>query len=99
MWDQIYELVSEIVNNIAYPSDPDKEDLIQDICMILLNISEDEITRMHESDELRYYIARVVTNNIKSKTSPYYYKYKKHHKHEINLIDPNEQGSTSFIIH
>lgn len=76
IYETAYEYIEEIVKNIAQ-ADPDKYDLIQDIALIILEKSPDFILELHNKKQLKYYITRVVMNNLFSTTSPYYYKYKK----------------------
>ena len=70
------QVVEDIILNIVGEIGADEQDLIQDIYLDLLNKDEEKITSMNDK-ELRYFIARMAVNNIASKTSPYYYKYKK----------------------
>lgn len=48
-------------------------DLMQDIYLSLLQ--DERLQEVYEEDHLRYYLARIVVNNIKSSTSPYYRYY------------------------
>ena len=82
IYETAYEYIEEIVNNIAQ-TDPDKDDLIQDIALIILEKSPDFILGLYNKKQLKYYITRVIRNNLFSVTSPYYYKYKKYR----NTID------------
>ena len=82
IYETAYEYIEEIVNNIAQ-TDPDKDDLIQDIALIILEKPSDFILELYNKKQLKYYITRVIRNNLFSKTSPYYYKYKKYR----NAID------------
>lgn len=82
IYETAYEYIEEIVKNIA-PIDPDKYDLIQDIALIILEKSPNFILELHEKGHLKYYIARVIMNNLFSTSSPYYCKYKKYR----NTID------------
>lgn len=82
IYETTYEYVKEIVNNIA-PADPDKYDLIQDVALIILEKSPNFILELHKKGHLKYYIARVIMNNLFSTSSPYYCKYKKYR----NTID------------
>ena len=86
IYTEAYKIIREIVKNIAM-NDPDHEDLIQDIAIVILEKPPDEIKRMYDDKTLRYYIARIIKNNIYSKNSPFYYKYKKHHSNEIIMED------------
>lgn len=85
MWSNIYNLIKDIVYNIAKTNDPDLEDLIQEISLTLLEMDQTKVEQLYENNELKFFIARIAVNNIKSNTSQYYYKYKKHHNFEINF--------------
>ena len=89
IYDTAYDYIEEIVKNIA-PADPDKYDLIQDIALIILEKSPNFILELHEKGHLKYYIARVIMNNLFSTSSPYYCKYKKYQKH-IDIYKLNIQ--------
>lgn len=78
-------IVESIVENINGYIGDDEQDLIQDIYLDLLNKDEEKIAGMPKK-ELRYFIARMVINNIQSVNSPFYYKYKKN-THYINIDD------------
>ena len=82
IYETAYEYIEEIVKNIAQV-DPDKYDLIQDVALIILEKSPDFISELYDKKQLKYYIARVIMNNLFSTSSPYYCKYKKYQ----NTID------------
>ena len=77
IYETAYELIEEIVNNIA-PADPDKDDLIQDVALVVLEKPPEFISELYDKQQLKYYIARVIMNNLFSTSSQYYCKYKKH---------------------
>ena len=77
IYETAYEYIEEIVKNIA-PADPDNEDLIQDVALVVLEKPPEFISELYEKDQLKYYIAKVIMNNLFSASSPYYCKYKKH---------------------
>lgn len=54
----------------------DLEDFTQDLYLQLLEDGRDWETR----EDLEYFILRTIANNLQSKTSRYYYKYKLHDK-------------------
>jgi len=54
----------------------DLEDFAQDLYLQLLEDGREWETR----EDLEYYILRTIANNLQSKTSRYYYKYKLHDK-------------------
>ena len=99
IYEKAYKMINEIVNNIII-YDADKDDLIQDIAISILEKPPDLIKRLYEEGSLHYYIVRIVKNNIYSKNSPFYYKYKKHHQTEIQFdnlqsIDEHKNTETS----
>lgn len=77
IYETAYEYIEEIVKNIA-PVDPDKDDLIQDIALVVLEKPPEFISELYDKKQLKYYIARVIMNNLFSTSSPYYCKYKKY---------------------
>ena len=54
----------------------DLNDLIQDLYENLLGKDEEKIVRLYEDGEMEYFVYRMITNQVYSKTSPYYKKYK-----------------------
>lgn len=79
--------VEAVIRNIAGEIDSTLKDLSQDIYIDLLSKDEDKIVQMYNNNQLRFYITRMVINNIRSKTSPYYQLYKKNQKLENNIDD------------
>lgn len=72
-------VVEEIVANVAQPRDQQLgflDDLANDIYIILLE-KKDQVEQMPENQQ-RYYIARMVTNQLRSKTSRYHYNYRRY---------------------
>lgn len=56
----------------------DLDDLIQDIYLSLIDKGEAFLADLYSRrNELEYYVMRMVANNLNSKTSPYYQKYKR----------------------
>lgn len=76
IYEAAYEYIQEIVNNIC-PNDPDKNDLIQDIALLVIEKPPELISNLYNKKQLRFYIAKIIKNNIFSSTSRYYYTYKK----------------------
>lgn len=79
------KLVEEIVYNIGSKGDEDLKDLIQDIYINLLEKEDNLIETLYNTNQLKYYIIRMVVNNIHSKNSPYYTKYKKDKINKVNI--------------
>lgn len=79
------KLVEEIVYNIGDRGDEDLKDLIQDIYINLLEKEDSLIETLYSTNQLKFYIIRMVVNNIHSKNSPYYTKYKKDKINKIKI--------------
>lgn len=71
------KVVEQIVSNIAKSSDDLLNDLVQEIYLDLLSKSEEKIVNLYETNQLRFFIVRMATNNLFSKNSPYYQTFKK----------------------
>lgn len=80
---ECYNIIKEIVNN-TIPNDEHKEDLIQDIILDVMIKPPDKIRKMYKKGEIRFFISKMITNNICSKNSPYYYIYKKRKFEDID---------------
>ena len=83
-------LVEEIINGVSYSKFENTEnikDLAQDIYLQLLQMRTDKLNDLYIKNQLRYLIARIVVNSIHSKTSPYYYTYKKAQRQSVSIDD------------
>lgn len=84
------KIVEEIIDGITYSKFENHEnlkDLAQDIYLQLLQMSTDKLNDLYSRKQLRFWIARIITNNIFSKTSPFYYTYKKAQRQSVNIND------------
>lgn len=79
------KLVEEIVYNIGDRGDEDLKDLVQDIYINLLEKEDNLIETLYNTNQLKYFIIRMVVNNIHSKNSPYYTKYKKDKINKVKI--------------
>ena len=82
------KIVEGIINNIAQSGDRRLgflDDLAQDIYLVLL--SDKDFVESMEDEQQRYYITRIVLNQIQSKNSRYYYNYKKQYERVIPIDD------------
>tara|TARA_B110000467_G_C18331672_1_gene493658 strand:+ start:1201 stop:1692 length:492 start_codon:yes stop_codon:yes gene_type:complete len=52
------------------------DDLVQDINLILLSQMEEIIQSLHETNQFRFFVARIVTNQVLSTTSPFHNTYR-----------------------
>ena len=90
-------IVEKMVSKLADANDIKLgflKDLAQDIYLCLIE-QQDRIEAM-TSDEQLLYIQRMVFNNLKSKTSRYYYRYKKYEekKAELKYDGPDVECNT-----
>lgn len=68
--------------------DPDNlKDLEQDVYVELLEMKEDFIKKLYENGKVDDFVFIMLKNNIMSKNSRYYYKYKKNLNNTITLED------------
>ena len=79
------KVVEEIVYNIGDRGDEDLKDIIQDIYINLLEKEDSLIETLYSTNQLKFYIIRMVVNNIHSKNSPYYTKYKKDKINKVKI--------------
>lgn len=69
--------IKEIIRNIGGTKDEDLKDLEQDIYYDLLRKDVALLKELKDKDELKFFITKMVKNNVYSKNSPYYKVYKK----------------------
>ena len=83
------KVVEQIVSNIAKSSDYDDtlKDLSQNIYVDLLSKDEEKIVNLYETNQLRFFIVRMVTNNLFSKNSPYYQVFRKNTNVTVDIDD------------
>ena len=65
------------------------DDLVQDILIELL--SQEKIVDLYEKDQLRYYVVRVVRNNLQSCTSRFYYRYRR-----FSLLNSGDKALSNY---
>ena len=83
-------LVEEIIQGVSYSKFENTEnlkDLTQDIYLQLLQMDTKKLNDLYTKNQLHYWIARIVVNSIHSKTSPYFYVYKKEQMQSVNIND------------
>ena len=68
------QLVEKMVCNIAKTSrlDCDLRDLAQMVYLVLCEYEDEKILELWNNGEIRFFIARIIMNNLNSKSSPYY---------------------------
>ena len=75
-----YDYLSRICS--GYVGEELGDDLMHDLCVNVLENNKDKFSELCERGELMYYLLGVIRINAFSKTTRFYYKYKKHKEHE-----------------
>ena len=64
-------------------------DLTQDILIEMLN--QTKIVDLYEKNQLRYYVMRIVRNNLQSCTSRFYYRYRR-----FSLLNQGDKALSNY---
>ena len=64
-------------------------DLVQDILMELLD--QEKVVSLFQKDQLRYYVMRIVRNNLQSCTSRFFYRYRR-----FSLLNSGDKSLESY---
>lgn len=80
-----YDYLSRLC--VGYVGEELGDDLMHDICVTILEDNGEKYVNLCERQELMYYLIRVIKINAFSKTTRFYYKYKKHHEKETPTIE------------
>lgn len=88
-------VVEDMCLNIAHVSSltPDLQDLAQSVYLILLEYDETKLVDLWESNALGFFIARIIANQYLSKSSPFYYLFKRFRSLSEEL-NPNAYDET-----
>lgn len=71
--------VETMVENIArQPLTPELRDLSQMVYLILLEYDEDKLVDLWTNGQINFFIARIVINQYRSTSSPFYKLYRKY---------------------
>ena len=65
------------------------DDLVQDILIELLD--QTKIVDLYKKGQLRYFIMRIVRNNIQSATSRFYYRYRR-----FSLLNSGDKALSNY---
>lgn len=84
--------IEEIVSNIAQnPNEDTLNDLSQMLYEDLLLKPDKKIEQLYNDNQLTFFITRMVLNSINSKTSRYYYLFKRYNNKCKELKRENEK--------
>lgn len=73
------KVVETMVDNLLVP-EVYRDDLIEETYLILLEYDHDRLQSIYDKGDIRFFTSRIITNQINSKTSPFYYKYKRYNQ-------------------
>jgi len=92
-----YDKLKDMAFNIAGKNG--KDDLLSFVIEELYKCDQDRIDQIIEKNQLTFYIARVMLNQYHSKTSRYYYKYKKYYEyHTTTTIESISADNVDYTI-
>jgi DNA-directed RNA polymerase specialized sigma24 family protein len=87
------KIVENIIANVSKDvTDEDLADLAQDVYLTLMEKDEELLYGIYERGQINYYLTRIILNNINSKTSPFYYRYRRYKRQEVQIDDTAEKG-------
>ena len=67
-----------------------KEDLAQEIYIIVLTKPPELLQQLYDDKQLNFYLARIISNQYFSKTSQFYKNYKKYNMTKSDGTNPSE---------
>ena len=81
------KMVEHICSNIAKSADCDDtlKDLSQEIYLDLLSKDEEKIVNLYETNQIRFFVVRMITNNLFSKNSPFYQTFRKNTNTTVDI--------------
>lgn len=86
------KMIEDMIENLGVKA-LYKDDLLQETFIILLTYDEEKIQALYDRGELRYFISKLLTNQINSKTSRFYYKYRKYYSKKDDEYQHNDNGT------
>ena len=90
------EIYNTILNNFNTHEIKHPEDLKQEMFCILLEKDESLIINAYNNNTLKYYFIRILINQTRSKTSPFYRKYRKERLEKIEDCTSDNIANWSY---
>lgn len=81
------KMVETAIANIAKTNSDVLNDLSQEIYLDLLEKDEQKIVKLYETNQIRFFIVRMILNNLFSKNSPFYQTFRKNANLTVNIDD------------
>jgi hypothetical protein len=67
-----------------------REDLKQDVILVVCELPEQRLIELHNKQQLDFFVVRIILNQMKSKTSPFYKNYRREFAELPNEIADKE---------
>ena len=78
--------VEALVENIAHqPLTADLKDLCQMVYLVLLEYDETKLLDLWENEQMNFFLARVIINQYRSHTSPFYAIFRKFQERSVYM--------------
>ena len=88
-------VVEELVQNITRSRlTPELKDLCQMVYEIILGYDEDMIMDLWEHGQMRYFIARIVLNQYRSRNSPFHFTYRRYTQKAVDISELRKGDDT-----
>jgi len=73
-----YSAIKEIASNVLRTNNDLHflNDLTQEVCLILLTQEYESIITIYENGHFKFYVSRIITNQVLSSSSPFHKKYR-----------------------
>lgn len=71
-------MVESVIKNITGYNDDTLNDLAQNIYIDLMSKADDKILEMYKNKQIKFFIVKMVKNQIYSTSSNYYFTYRKY---------------------
>ncbi len=76
MYENIYDEIRVICDNIGVDAKY-RDDLIQEVILIILEYDKEKIEQLYASNQMNFFLVRVIKSQYNSITSPFYKQYRK----------------------
>ena len=64
----------------AASENTNREDVRQDVCLLLLRLDTQRLNEIHESGHMNAFLTRVIRREFQSNRSSYHYRYRRHER-------------------
>lgn len=76
MYERIYNEIRTICDNLGI-DEQYKDDLIQEVILIVMEYDKEKIEQLYGSNQINFFLVRIIKNQFFSVNSPFYKQYRK----------------------